>query len=458
MPNELLLEDGSNLLLEDDSGSYPYSFLLLEDGYDPSPYLRTGTGKSVSQVNDHGASAPGPFSWSGSTLGDTGGNYVTGSANNGADTYALKFDTSEILPSTGVITGIQIKVTAYSPAATLDLQTLAYGPYAAVYKNGTYQSSTGAGQYLTSTPTEYTIGGSANTLGVTWSAGDTIDIALWVNLYDNVSTTPNCYITAATMQIWYSIGGTTQTITVTIASATASASAPTVTPGATSITPPTCSATAAASAPTLTPSVTIVSPTASATASASTPTITAGTSTITVTTASATGTATSPTSTPIVSIVSPTASATAAATAPSVTAGATTITVTTGTATAAAIDAGITNATLITPGDATATAAVSALLVIFGSTSIVVGTATGTAAVSSPTIAAGTTTISVGVVSATAGAVVVAVVSGNTAGTSTASVFYVLHGTDTHPIPLLGADPRPHEAAGTSNRFRELKG
>jgi len=276
-------------------------------------------------------------------------------------------------------------------------------------------------------------------------------------------------------------GSSPQTITITVASATASASAPTVTPGAATVTMPTasstaaassptvtpgattvtvttCSATASASSPTITPTVTIASATASATAAAISPTITAGTSTITVSTAQATASSSAPTITPTVTIVSPTASATASASAPTVTAGATTITVTTGTATAAAIDAGITNATLITPGDATATAAVSALLVIFGSTSIVVGTATGTAAVSSPTIAAGTTTISVGVVSATAGAVVVAVVSGNTAGTSTASVFYVLHGTDTHPIPLLGADPRPHEAAGTSNRFRELKG
>lgn len=276
-------------------------------------------------------------------------------------------------------------------------------------------------------------------------------------------------------------GSSPQTITITVASATASASAPTVTPGAATVTMPTasstaaassptvtpgattvtvttCSATASASSPTITPTVTIASATTSATAAAISPTITAGTSTITVSTAQATASSSAPTITPTVTIVSPTASATASASAPTVTAGATTITVTTGTATAAAIDAGITNATLITPGDATATAAVSALLVIFGSTSIVVGTATGTAAVSSPTIAAGTTTISVGVVSATAGAVVVAVVSGNTAGTSTASVFYVLHGTDTHPIPLLGADPRPHEAAGTSNRFRELKG
>lgn len=207
MPNELLLETGDNLLLEDDTGSYPYSYLLLENGYDPSPYLRTGTGKSVTQVNDHGASAPGPFTWSGSTLGDTGYNSVSGSANNSADTYALKFDTGEILPSTGTITGIEIKVTAYSPASTPDLQTIAYGPYAAVYKNGTYQSSTGAGQYIATSATEYTIGGSANTLGVTWAAGDTIDIALWVNLYDAVGTTPDCRITDATMTIWYSDGG-----------------------------------------------------------------------------------------------------------------------------------------------------------------------------------------------------------------------------------------------------------
>lgn len=213
MPNELLLETGDNLLLEDDTGSYPYSFLLLETGYDPSPYLRTGTGKAISQVNDHGASAPGPFSWSGSTLGETGYNAVSGSANNGADTYAMKFDTGEILPSSGVITGIEIKVTAYSPAATLDLQTLAYGPYAAIYKNGTYQSSSGAGQYLTTSAAEYTIGGSSNALGVTWAAGDTIDIALWVNLYDAVGTTPNCRITDATMTIWYS-DGSTYTVTL----------------------------------------------------------------------------------------------------------------------------------------------------------------------------------------------------------------------------------------------------
>lgn len=212
MPNELLLETGDNLLLEDDSGSYPYSFLLLENGYDPSPYLRTGTGKAVTQVNDHGASSPGPFSWSGSTLGDTGGNYVTGSANNSADTYALLFDTGEILPATGTITGIEIKVTAYSPAATPDFQTLAYGPYAAIYKNGTYQLSASAGQYIATSATEYTIGGIGNTLGVTWSAGNTIDIALWVNLYDNVGTTPNCYITDATLTIWYSDGGVVGTV------------------------------------------------------------------------------------------------------------------------------------------------------------------------------------------------------------------------------------------------------
>lgn len=180
--------------------------------YDPSPFLRTGTGRTVTQVNDHGASSPGPFSWSGDTLGYSSGNYVTGSANNGADTYALKFDTGEILPSTAVITGIEIKVTAYSPAATLDLQTLAYGPYAAVYKNGTYQSSASAGQYIATSATEYTIGGSADTLGVTWSAGDTIDIALWVNLYDAVGTTPNCYITDATLTIWYTDGGVVGTV------------------------------------------------------------------------------------------------------------------------------------------------------------------------------------------------------------------------------------------------------
>lgn len=389
---------------------------------------------------------------------------------------AISLDyTSEgrLIPSSPV--GFQVQFRA--KAANADYSFI---QFARVYKNGSEvwsQGYTYGTANIGATDTDFTIGDATELFDTTWTATDEFKVR--IEIYAGYIGADTLYVDGCELTTWYS-DGSGQTITVTIASATASASAPTVTPaatvtmptasstaaaivptvtpGATSITIGTCSATAAASAPTLTPTVTIVSPTASATASASTPTITAGTSTITVTTASATGTASAPTITPTVDIASPTASATAAATAPSVTAGATTITVTTGTATAAAIDAGITNATLITPGDATATAAVSALLVIFGSTSIVVGTATGTAAVSSPTIAAGTTTISVGVVSATAGAVVVAVVSGNTAGTSTASVFYVLHGTDTHPIPLLGADPRPHEAAGTSNRFRELKG
>ena len=205
MPNELLLEDGSNLLLEDDSGSYPYSFLLLEDGYDPSPYQRVPPTNYGFETNDHGTAV---YHWD--YIYPNSESRVYGAINADADTYAARFDVGEILPSTGyTITGIEIKLNAYSPNAQVDLSRFAYGPKFALYKNDTYQSvySSGA-NYVATTSTQYTTGNSTDTMGVTWAAGDTFDFAVLFELYDNTgSESPYVYFNTVILQIWYTSTG-----------------------------------------------------------------------------------------------------------------------------------------------------------------------------------------------------------------------------------------------------------